>query len=106
MGPQRGGKVFALQTIPPHQGPSLNSDRVAKLNGFSLRAGVAAEAHQRRKTEPLCRYIARPAIWEKRLSLSPTGKVLFELKTPFRNGTTHVILMYCQASSTLQHHWN
>lgn len=41
--------------------------------------------------ERLCRYIARPAISEKRLSLTSTGKVRYELKTPFRNGTTHVI---------------
>jgi|GEM_PF-2666102 len=27
----------------------------------------------------------------QRLSLTPTGKVSYELKTPFSNGTTHVI---------------
>ena len=52
---------------------------------------MAARAHQRWKVERLCRYIARPAICEKRLSLTSTGKVRYELKTPFRNGTTHVI---------------
>ena len=31
------------------------------------------------------------AISEQRLSLTPAGKVRYELKTPFRNGTTHVI---------------
>lgn len=50
-----------------------------------------ARAHQRKKVERLCRYIARPAVSEQRLSLTPTGKVRYELKTPFRNGTTHVI---------------
>ena len=44
-----------------------------------------------KKVERLCRYIARPAISEKHLSLTSTGKVRYELKTPFRNGTTHVI---------------
>ena len=57
---------------------------MAKLNGFSLHAGVAAKAHQRNKVERLCRYIARPAVSEQRLSLTPTGKVRYELKTPFR----------------------
>jgi hypothetical protein len=52
---------------------------------------VAARAHQRWKVERLCRFIARPAICEKRLLLTSTGKVRYELKTPFRNGTTHVI---------------
>jgi putative transposase len=41
--------------------------------------------------ERLCRYITRPAIAEKRLSLPNQGKVRYELKTPYRDGTTHVI---------------
>jgi len=53
-------------------------------------AGVAAEAHESQRLERLCRYIARPALSEKRLSLSPQGRVRYELKTPWRNGTTHV----------------
>jgi len=35
--------------------------------------------------------IARPAISETRLSLTAQGKVRYELKTPYRDGTTHVI---------------
>ena len=49
MGPQRGRKVFTLQTIPPRPDLPPGSDRVAKLAGFSLYAGVAAKAHQRDK---------------------------------------------------------
>jgi hypothetical protein len=37
-----------------------------------------------------CRYIARPAISEQRLSISPQGRVRYQLKTPWRNGTTQV----------------
>ncbi|MFG9812074.1 transposase, partial [Pseudomonas aeruginosa] len=40
--------------------------------------------------EKLCRYITRPAISEQRLSISPQGRVRYQLKTPWRNGTTHV----------------
>jgi hypothetical protein len=46
---------------------------------------------QRDKLERLCRYITRPAIAERRLSLTNQGKVRYELKTPYRDGTTHVI---------------
>jgi hypothetical protein len=91
MGSQQGRKVFTLQTIPPNPDAPSGSDRVAKLAGFSLHAGVAAKAHQRDKQERLCRYIARPAVSEKRLSLTSTGKTRYELKTPYRNSTTHVI---------------
>jgi hypothetical protein len=33
----------------------------------------------------------RPAIAEKRLSLTKQGKARYELKNPYRDGTTHVI---------------
>ena len=38
----------------------------------------------------MCRYIARPAVAVPRLSLSSTGKVVYTLKTPYRDGTTQV----------------
>ena len=63
----------------------------AKVAGFSLHAGVAARADERNKLERLCRYISRPAVSEKRLSLTPNGNVRYQLKTPYRDGTTHVI---------------
>ena len=38
----------------------------------------------------MCRYIARLAISEQRLSLTDSRKVRYELKTPYSNDTTHV----------------
>jgi len=38
----------------------------------------------------LCRYISRPAVSEQRLSLTSNGNIRYQLKTPYRNGTTHV----------------
>jgi hypothetical protein len=35
--------------------------------------------------------MARPPVSEHRLSLAPSGKVRYQLKTPYRDGTTHVI---------------
>jgi hypothetical protein len=64
--------------------------QVGQSAGFSLHAGVMAEAHQRQKLERLCRYITRPAVSEQRLSFTSNGKVRYELKTPYRDGTTHV----------------
>ena len=39
----------------------------------------------------MCRYIARPAVSTQRLSLTRHGKVRYELKTPYSDGTTQVI---------------
>ncbi|MEK9826483.1 MAG: transposase zinc-binding domain-containing protein, partial [Methylotenera sp.] len=74
-GTWRGKKVFTLQTLPPkleNQG-TVNKKLLAKCSGFSLHAGVAAKAHERAKLERLCRYIARPAVSSKRLSLTQHG---------------------------------
>jgi hypothetical protein len=89
VGPDAGRKVFTLQTLPDCNEPLV--DPVGKVAGFSLHAGVAARAHEREKWEPSCRYIARPAVSEKRLSLLSNGYVRYEFKTPYRDGTTHVI---------------
>lgn len=90
VGPQKGNKVFTLQTLPDYGDEPLNT-RVGNVAGFSLHAGVATRAHERDKLERLCRYITRPAVATKRLSMTRNGQVRYELKTPWRNGTTHVI---------------
>jgi len=104
VGPQQGRKVFTLQTLPDERDTD-STPAPGNVAGFSLHAGVAAKASQRDKVrsrsdregalgyklERLCRYVTRPAIAEKRLSLTKQGMVRYELKTPYRDGTTDVI---------------
>ncbi len=89
LGSHQGRKVFTLQSLPATHEPF--DDLVGKVAGFSLHAGVAARAGERHKLERLCRTIARPAVSEKPLSLTANGNVRYQLKTPYRDGTTHVI---------------
>ena len=86
--PTRERKVFTLQSLPPAEKSNAASSRVANVAGFSLHAGLMVEAQQRDKLERLCRYIARPAVSEKRLSRLDDGRIRYELKTPYRDGTT------------------
>jgi ribosomal protein S27E len=88
-GPREGQKVFTLQTLPA--APEEPCRGVAESSGFSLHAGIAATASQRDKLEHLARYVARPAVAIGRLSLTEGGLVHLALKTPYRDGTTHVI---------------
>lgn len=88
VGPNAGRKVMTLQTLPADDPPF--GQEAGKVSGFSLHAGVAARAEQRDKLERLCRYISRPAVSEKRLSLTNSGLVRYQLKTPYRDGTTHI----------------
>jgi hypothetical protein len=85
MGPQQGQKVFTLQTLPASNKGEYG--QLANISGFSPHAGVFANADEPDKLERLCRYISRPAISEQRLSIAGHGKVRYELKTPYRDGT-------------------
>ena len=60
--------------------------------GFSLHAGVHCAAEDRNGIEQLCRYITCPAISNERLSINRDGNAVLKLKTPWRNGTTHIVL--------------
>jgi hypothetical protein len=91
VGPNEGRKAFRLQSLVPALTAPAGDERLAKHSGFSLHAGVSAAAHQREKIERLCRYIARPAVATGRLALTAQGLVRYTLKTPYRDGTTHVI---------------
>jgi len=90
LGAHRGRKAFMLQSLPPMT-DGTERPGVAQLSGFSLHAGVAAAAHQRYKLERLARYITRPVLALERLSLTAQGHIRYGLKTPYRDGTTHVI---------------
>ena len=91
VGPQQGRKVFTLQTLPDCSDDFPAAPALGRAAGCSLHAGVATRAHEREKLERLCRYIARPAMATQRLSLTRHGQIRYELKTPYRDGTTHVI---------------
>ena len=54
--------------------------------------GTCCRAHERASLERLCRYIARPALSNERLSVNDRGQVVYRLKHPFHDATTHVVL--------------
>jgi Putative transposase len=53
---------------------------------------VRVEAHDRKRLEQLCRYINRPAPSDERVQLNAAGQVELKLKTPWRDGTTHLVM--------------
>ena len=62
----------------------------AEAHGFSLHAGERCGAHQRKELERLCRYITRPAIANERVKRDGSGDVVLQLKSAWRDGTTHI----------------
>jgi hypothetical protein len=90
VGPRAGQKVFSLQPVPAREAEPRRG--VAQYAGFSLHAGIGVEADQREKLERLTRYVSRPPVVIERLDLTAQGQVRYRLKTPYRDGTTHIVL--------------
>ena len=91
LGPRAGQKVLSLQSLPSIARPSAAELR-ANAHGFSLHAAVHWRADERLELEQLCRYITRPAIANERLKRNRAGQVALQLKSPYKDGTTHVVM--------------
>jgi hypothetical protein len=92
MGRRAGATVFRLGDAPRVTAARPKRRRQARLGGFDLHANTSVRAKNRPKLERLCRYLLRPPVAEDRLSLAPDGSVLVRLKTPWRDGTSHIAL--------------
>jgi hypothetical protein len=90
-GPRAGQKVLSLQSVPSVD-VQHTQKRCVSEQGFSLHAQVRCAMNQRKKLEQLCRYITRPAIANERLKLNSAGDVVLRLKSPYRDGTTHIVM--------------
>ena len=90
-GPRAGHKVVTLRGAQPRE-TAPRQRLCADIDGFSLHAAVRCEAHERDRLEHLCRYLTRPALSDERLQLDAAGQVVLELKTPWRDGTTHLVM--------------
>jgi hypothetical protein len=90
-GPRAGQKVLTLRGAMPRKA-TARQPLCADIDGFSLHAAVRVEAHDRKRLEQLCRYITRPALSDERIQLNAAGQVELKLKTPWRDGTTHLVM--------------
>ena len=90
-GPRAGQKVLTLRGATPRE-TAARQPLCADIDGFSLHAAVRVEAHDRKRLEQLCRYITRAALSDERAQLNAAGQVELKLKTPWRDGTTHLVM--------------
>ena len=81
---RRSPARVVLSTIP--------KQRCVAQDGYSLHANVRVAARDRGRLERLCRYLMRPPISDARLALTEAGRIELELKTPYSDGTTHLVL--------------
>jgi len=94
LGPRAGQNVLTWKDPAlRHANPEVpQSQGCVSAQGFSHHADTWCGPHQRQKLERLCRYITRPALGHKRLSRTRAGAVVLQLKTPYRDGTTHLVM--------------
>ena len=93
LGPEAGERVARLgvHVAPSSKKAVVIKELCAELDGFSLHAAVRIKAEECSRLEHLFRYVTRPALSTQRLSLNEEGKVVHELRVPFRDGTTHFV---------------
>ena len=75
-----GQKVLTLRGAKPREGVA-RQPLCADADGFSLHAAVRVEVHDRKRLEPLSRYIARRALSDERVQLVAAGKEGLEHST-------------------------
>ena len=90
-GPRAGQKMLTVQGAMPRES-DFKQHLCADISGFSLHAAVRCEADDRQALEQLCRYITGPALANERVQTNAAGQVVLKLKTPWRDGTTHLVM--------------
>ncbi len=95
-GPRAGHKVLTLRAATPRD-TTARQPLCADIGGFSLHTAVRVEANDRKRLEQLCRYITLPALSDERIQLNAAGQVKLNLKTPWRDGATHLVVNAPQA---------
>ena len=91
LGPRAGQKVLTVQGAKPRE-KDFKQILCADISGFGLHAAVRCGADDRQALEQLCRHITRPALATERVQTNAAGQVVLKLKTPWRDGTTHLAM--------------
>jgi len=66
---------------------------VPTIRATAQHAAVRCDADERQRLEQLCRTITRPALVNERVQINSAGQVVLKLKTAWRDGTTHIVML-------------
>ncbi len=91
LGRRAGARVWRPGHDPEAAWVASTGPRQAHLDGFDLHANVWVPATNRARLEELCRYLLRPPVAQDRLRLIGDGHIRLRLKTPWADGTRHVL---------------
>ena len=89
-GPQAGRRIARIGGGVCAPGGGGGKPLCAEIAGFTLHAATRCREDDRHRLARLCRYVMRPAFADDQLRWDGGSRVSFELKTPWRDGTTHL----------------
>ena len=92
LGPQPGRPTERETTVFVSDQAPKEPPLAAQVDGFNLHAGVHIRANDPGGLERLCRYVARPPLAQKRMRLLEGDRVAIDLRHPWRDGTSAIIL--------------
>jgi hypothetical protein len=92
LGQRAGRPTLRLVTTAPALNTSAEPGAVAVVRGFNLHAKTTVDGRDRERLERLCRYIARPPIAQKRLHVLDDGRLRYDMKRVWADGTQAIVL--------------
>ena len=92
-GPHSGSQVQLFgEQEPISTRPRPYKSLCADHAGYSLHAAVRVGESSRDRLEKLCRYLARPALAQDRVSVASNGKIVYRFRKAWRTGKTAVVM--------------
>jgi hypothetical protein len=93
-GPNAGRRVTRIGPgFGYHEEIPLAKGRLCfSVNGFSLHCNTSVNTHSRNRLRKLVEYMARGPLSNERLEIFEDGTVKLKLKTPWHDGTSHLLL--------------
>jgi len=91
---ERAGRA-SLRLLAQTPSRNANDDKqrlVARVDGISIHADTCVDGRDRKRLERLCQYISRPALAQDRLHILDDGRVRYDMKRTWADGTQAIVL--------------
>jgi hypothetical protein len=90
---ERAGRpCMRLLSTPPMDKTEVDPGATAVVRGFNLHGKTRVDGCDRLALQKLCRYIARPPIAQDRLHILQDGRVRYDMKRTWKDGTKAIVL--------------
>ena len=90
---ERAGRpCLRVLSTPAVDKTVVDPGATAVVRGFNLHGKTRVDGRGRQQLEKLCRYIARPPIAQQRLYVLQDGRVRYDMKRVWKNGTKAIVL--------------